>query len=219
MTTAADPNLEPFIDNLWYFDSVVSKSNSKSPAAADQSSGAGDLTSFSESQLPLSTGGESSHSRTSYWTGGCDEGELSCGGGGSCASCKGGAGSRRRPSVCELVEKMEEGEGELCGEEESLWMQKLGLEFTEDGAMIRRRMQNADLNSQQLLDFSEFVCLNRFIEEERSSHEPPTRFSDAHLASLHHIFRLFDKDHNGLISPSDLRSALAKVGLRAPSHY
>lgn len=228
MTKEADPSL---IDNLWYFDSVVSrKSIAKRGKGAKAKPSVGpdavaedgeSLTGNGENQLPLSTGGERSTAGAAYASavyGGVEEGE----GGGGCGSCEGCMKSREEgesgPSMCELVDKMEEGTEELSAKELSLWMQKLGLEYTADGAMIRR-VPNAEFSSQQKLDFSEFVCLNRFIEDERAPQDghhqlQHASFSDAHMASLHEVFQLVDRDDNGLISSSELRAALAKLGLR-----
>ncbi|MCO5555284.1 hypothetical protein L7F22_008829 [Adiantum nelumboides] len=231
MPEDADPAV---FDDLWYFDSVVRKPLKRGKSRAKQTAAAaeGDTASEGESQLPVSTGGEQGANIHVPNAVSCSEdgGDAQEGQETGCESCKkssnDGRGIRRggTPSMCELVDKMEKGTGELPAKELNLWMQKLGLEYTTDGAMIRRtqpasadRQDQQQSSQQKLMDFSEFVCINRFIEDERySSQEADSSSfdsSDAHMASLYEIFHLFDRDDNGLISPSELRAALAKLGL------
>lgn len=103
----------------------------------------------------------------------------------------------------------EDHDGELSDSELSRWMKKLGLQYADDG-MIRMLIQKPPRIGSEKLNFSEFVSLNKFIDEETT--DKPS-FTEAHLASLYEVFELFDRNHNGLITPQELRYTLENLGL------
>ncbi|KAI5064593.1 hypothetical protein GOP47_0021263 [Adiantum capillus-veneris] len=101
-------------------------------------------------------------------------------------------------------------DGELSGSELCVWMKKLGLTFTEEGML--RMVNHRDVRGCRRLDFKEFVDLNRDIEAEEDVVSTPDAKEAAHQKLLFEVFKVFDRDHDGLISPKELSLTLEELG-------
>ncbi|KAH7422822.1 hypothetical protein KP509_12G027300 [Ceratopteris richardii] len=100
-------------------------------------------------------------------------------------------------------------DGRLSGKDLSAWMHKLGLSASEKSA--RRLMALRDAGNSGSLDFEGFIGLNRDTEPTEVVGAQDEGGSRQKL--LMEAFDIFDKDHDGLISPKELSGTLQDLGL------
>eukprot|EP00249_Psilotum_nudum_P015095 c25163_g1_i1 orf=563-1291(-) len=103
-------------------------------------------------------------------------------------------------------------DGRVSEEEFCSWMQKLGLQISEDGMIWILKSALPDKDGS--LDFSEFVSVfNSLAQESGDEGSTAGHKLDGKKSEMQEAFELFDKDGNGLISFSDLTATLASMGL------
>ncbi|KAH7422816.1 hypothetical protein KP509_12G027000 [Ceratopteris richardii] len=100
-------------------------------------------------------------------------------------------------------------DGKLSGKEISAWMQKLGLSTSEKSML--HLMALRDNRKRGSLDFQGFVGLNRDSVPEDETEASNKEASRQKI--LMEAFEIFDKDHDGLISPKELCRTLEDLGL------
>lgn len=118
-------------------------------------------------------------------------------------------------------------DGFLTLEELCSWMEKIRRPMTKES--LFKILQSCDWNSDGRLDFNEFVALTQTLHHDHNSGED-SRNVQSHLGTcngdegeedakseLKEAFEVFDKDGNGLISPSELRATLCELGLLSSS--
>lgn len=226
-------SMEPFIDNLWYYDSVVNPKPCHDTIPSPHSD------ELPAESLPLSSGGQISfptdHAANPYPNPNprpeCSPDSFPSpnpnptpkpntnssppGLQPAMAQDFEGEDSPQMQELHRVFDAMDEDhDGEVSGGDLCTWVKKLGLEFTEEGMV--RMVTRADTDRKGSLDFKEFVSLNRAVEAEEEEEELEGTEEEgklAHMALLSEVFQLFDRDHNGLISSQDLRVTLENLGL------
>ncbi|XP_031100602.1 calmodulin-3-like [Ipomoea triloba] len=94
-----------------------------------------------------------------------------------------------------------DGDGQVSCQELGIVLRSLGQVVTE--AELKEMIRGVDDDGSGTVDFNEFVGL---MSKKLKDNEAEEEFKAA--------FRIFDKDHNGLISPDELRQVMKNLGQR-----
>lgn len=202
-----DESIDPFIDRLWYFDSVVSPGTYKPSSPPRLSPPKQTATSFlaRESSLPLSTGGLSSSDLPTSLT---EEPEYS-----PSSLNQSTATQEEDPQTKDVPRAFAANHGdELSRDDLYPWMKTLGLQYTADG-MIQIEPSQDDWCGSGSLDFSTFLLKELLDKESKGAVDEQAVYSEPQLATQDDVLGQCNKDRNGLISPEELRKALANLGL------
>ncbi|MCO5589304.1 hypothetical protein L7F22_043270 [Adiantum nelumboides] len=119
-------------------------------------------------------------------------------------------------------------DGFLSLEELCAYMKKLSRPMTKPGLL--KIIKSCDWNNDGRLDFKEFVALTQILEhgdqssasargrgggvvQGQGEQSDDSNSEDDPKADMKEAFNVFDKDGNGLISPTELRDTLCDLGL------
>ncbi|KAI5071176.1 hypothetical protein GOP47_0013427 [Adiantum capillus-veneris] len=110
-------------------------------------------------------------------------------------------------------------DGFLTLEELCAYMEKLSCPMTKAGLL--KILKSCDWNNDGRLDFNEFVALTQTLQsgDDQSNGSAHATREDSEMeeedpkADMKDAFKVFDKDGNGLISPTELRDTLCELGL------
>lgn len=104
----------------------------------------------------------------------------------------------------------ENNDGLICGKDLHRFMGRFGVEMSEEEAVSM--LQSVDKNADGCVDFEEFYSLYRSLSDEMAGPAEDDAV-DEEEDTLEQVFKVFDKNGDGHITPQELQEVLMKLGI------